>query len=285
VCSVCLAASAGLCPDCARRSARSRTFFRVRVSILLVVLVSVLVYAWKDVSRRHARNDWKRTLSVGLVVARLGPVDDAAVRALRARARELEEILAAERERHHGPGGPRPFEIIVLGPVDVTEKPPAPTGNDVAGLARYAYEKSRYAARIDAEGKLDTHGLDARIYVVARPGRDRSFVEGVSEQGGRVGFVEVDLDDSMVDFTLFVFAHELMHTLGASDKYDASGATMIPVGLAEPDAVPRFPQRFAEIMARTRPVAEGNERAPASLDELRVGPTTAREISWTRDER
>jgi hypothetical protein len=284
ICSVCLSSGAGLCPDCARRAARSRTFFRVRVSILLAVLVGVLLYAWKDVSRRHARNDWKRTLSVGLVVARLGPVDDAAIRALRERARTLEAILAAERERHHGPGGPRPFEISVLGPVDVTERPPAPAGTDVGSLARYTYEKSRYAARLDGAGKLDTRGLDARIYIIARPGRDRSFVEGVSEQGGRVGFVEVDLDDTMVDFALFVFAHELMHTLGASDKYDESGATMIPDGLAEPDAVPRFPQRFAEIMARTRPVAPGNERAPLSLEELRVGPITAREIGWAREQ-
>ena len=62
----------------------------------------------------------------------------------------------------------------------------------------------------------------------------------------------------MVDFALFVFAHELMHTLGATDKYDGAGAALIPSGLAEPDAVPRFPQRFVEVMARNRPVAAGD---------------------------
>jgi len=287
ICAVCLAVSAplGLCPACARRAARSRVFFRLRVSVLLLLLAGVLLYAWKDVSRRRARNDWKRMLSVGLVVVRLGSVDDAAIAALRERARALESILAAERERHHSPGGPRPFEVIVSGPVDVTAPPPALAGTGVLDLARYTYDKSRYAAQIDAAAGIDARGLDARIYVVARPGRDKNFVEGLSEQGGRSGFVQVDLDDTMVDFAIFVFAHELMHTLGATDKYDASGATMIPAGLADPDAVPRFPQRFAEVMARTRPVAPGDERAPLHLEELRVGPVTAQEIGWTRAER
>ena len=126
-------------------------------------------------------------------------------------------------------------------------------------------------------------GLDSRIYLVARPGHahDPNFVEGLSEEGGRVGFVEVDLAATMVDYALFVFAHELFHTLGATDKYDADGVTMIPDGLAEPDLEPRFPQRYVEVMARRRPLAPGKERAPESLRELRVGPLTAREIGWT----
>jgi len=94
--------------------------------------------------------------------------------------------------------------------------------------------------------------------------------------------VEVELDDSMADFALFVATHELFHTLGATDKYDASGQTLIPDGLAEPDRVPRLPQAFAEVMARNRPVEPGVEVPPESLDELSVGPATAREVGWIR---
>jgi hypothetical protein len=105
------------------------------------------------------------------------------------------------------------------------------------------------------------------------------FVEGVSQQGGWVGIVEVELDESMVDFALFVATHELLHTLGASDKYDANG-TIVPDGLAEPDRSPLYPQRFVEVMARHRPIAPGHEVPPDSLTELRVGAVTAREIGW-----
>ena len=47
-----------------------------------------------------------------------------------------------------------------------------------------------------------------------------------------------------------VIAHEILHTLGASDKYDpATRAPLFPIGYAEPEREPRFPQEFAEIMA------------------------------------
>jgi hypothetical protein len=35
-------------------------------------------------------------------------------------------------------------------------------------------------------------------------------------------------------------------------------------------------------MARNRPVSPEEEDPPVSLEELAVGPTTAREIGWTR---
>lgn len=272
----------GLCVDCGDRARRSRTFYRARVTVLLVVLAGVLLYAWKDISGRRARNDWKRTLQVGLVIVRLGPVDDASVAALRARVRALEDTMAAESARYLGPGGVRPIEIVVFGPVDVAEPPPVPAGEGLLDLARYAYAKSRYAARIDDAAGITPSKLDSRIYLLARPGHARgtNFVEGLSEQGGRSGFVEVDLDPTMIDFALFVFTHELCHTLGATDKYDVSGATMIPEGLAEPEASPLYPQRFVEVMAHGRPVAPGKDRAPEGLRELRVGPITAREIGW-----
>jgi hypothetical protein len=107
-------------------------------------------------------------------------------------------------------------------------------------------------------------------------------VEGEGQQGGRLGAVEVDLDGSMVDFALFVAAHELFHTLGATDKYDASGRTLMPAGLASPMLRPLFPQPCAEVMARNRPVGPGSEQPPDRLDELGVGPLTAREVGWLR---
>lgn len=48
----------GLCPECRDRAQRSRRFYRVRVTVLLVVLAGVLLYAWNDISGRRARNDW-----------------------------------------------------------------------------------------------------------------------------------------------------------------------------------------------------------------------------------
>jgi hypothetical protein len=43
---------------------------------------------------------------------------------------------------------------------------------------------------------------------------------------------------------------------------------------------PLYPQSHVEIMARNRPLALGQEVLPESLEELRVGSRTAREIGW-----
>jgi len=89
----------------------------------------------------------------------------------------------------------------------------------------------------------------------------------------------------MVDFALTVVTHELFHTLGATDKYDANGRTLRPSGLVEPNRSPLFPQPLLDVMARNRPIADAAEVPPESLDELAVGPATAREIGWTPLER
>jgi hypothetical protein len=177
-----------------------------------------------------------------------------------------------------------PFMFTFVGPVDAGESPPKAVGAGWIAAARHAWEIWRWTARIDGLTGQDKSAYDSRIYVVARPpaSEEREMVEGESEEGGRVGVVEVELDESMADFGLFVVTHELFHTLGATDKYDETGRALVPAGLAEPNRVPRWPQPYAEVMARNRPVGPGVEVPPESLDELAVGPVTAHEIGWTQ---
>jgi hypothetical protein len=82
---------------------------------------------------------------------------------------------------------------------------------------------------------------------------------------------------------LVVLTHELLHTLGATDKYDLrTGLPLVPGGLGEPDREPTFPQDYAEIMAGRIAVAPRAAVIPDSLDDVLVGADTAREIGWVR---
>ncbi|MCC6897900.1 MAG: hypothetical protein IT377_02935 [Polyangiaceae bacterium] len=258
------------------------TFRRVRVGLLVAVLAVVLLWAWNDVRRRKARTEWKQTVQVALVLLRRGAVDPASVAELKARTRELEARLAQEMARHRGTSEPVPFAFTVYGPIDVGAPPPRPTGDELGALAKHAWDSWQYFRDVDQRAAVEWRAADSRIYLVlqAPASEGKKTVEGQSEQGGRVGSVEVELDSSMVDFALFVAAHELFHTLGATDKYDALGRARVPDGLPEPDRAPLYPQAAAEIMARNRVVAPGNERPPDTLAELSVGPATAREIGW-----
>ncbi len=262
---------------------RSRTFFRIRVAILLTILVGVLLWAWRDVHSRRARRDWDHTLDVAVVLLRTTPMDAAPVHALEVRLATLDAQLSAEMKRYR-PDAPKPFAFAFFGPVDVATAPPEPDGDGVIDLAKHSWSMSRYMSTVDAAAAFDPSAFDVRIYVLVRPPTSalRQMVEGFSEQDGRIGTVSVELDVDSADFALLVVAHELFHTLGATDKYDAQGHSLVPLGLAEPERSPLFPQSFVEIMARNRPVSASEERVPERLAELRVGPTTAREIGWAR---
>ena len=78
-----------------------------------------------------------------------------------------------------------------------------------------------------------------------------------------------------------VLAHELLHTLGASDKYDPrSGQPSVPQGLGDPQAQPLYPQLHGEIMAGRIALGPGEAVIPDRLDQMRIGELTASEIGW-----
>ncbi|NIO43671.1 MAG: hypothetical protein GTO41_28055 [Burkholderiales bacterium] len=78
-----------------------------------------------------------------------------------------------------------------------------------------------------------------------------------------------------------IITHELLHTLGATDKYDlATNQPLYPAGYAEPDIRPLYPQQFSEIMGGRIPVSQVRSVPPQTLDAVLVGPQTAAEIGW-----
>lgn len=261
---------------------RSTTFYRIRLALLLTLFAAVAGYSYYDHQDRAHRNDWDHTLRVAVVLLERGQVDPTATNMVEQRLKLLEAGLERDYRRYRQ--GPKPFELSFFGPATVVRPPPYPSEDNWLDLVIYTYEQWRYTRSVDGALDIDTGDFDSRVYVVARPSFNprAQAVEGYSQQGGRLGFVQVELNQAMVDMVLAVTAHELLHTLGASDKYDAGGFSVVPEGLAEPDRHPRFPQRFVEVMARNRPLGPGREVPIDTVDELRVGPATAREIGWLK---
>lgn len=266
----------------------SRLFFRIRVGILLTILVGLILFAWGDARSRAARNDWSRTLDVAIVLVETGPtgsIDGDVEARLRDRADTLASTLDEEMRRYRDGSPPFSFQIFPV-QAEGLHPPPPPDDEGIVAAARYTWELHRFTSHLDDVAGLAEKRFDSRIYLLASPiaNARRKSVEGLSQEGGRVGLVEVELDASMVDFALFVVAHELLHTLGAVDTYDASGEPRAPEGLADPERVPLYPQDAAEVMARHRAIAVGRSVPPERLDELRVGASTARAIGWLRSQ-
>jgi hypothetical protein len=100
-------------------------------------------------------------------------------------------------------------------------------------------------------------------------------------QAGLLGVVYAYADESLNEPNNVVIAHEVLHALGATDKYDAeTNQPLFPQGYGEPDAEPRYPQAWAEIMAGRIAISDDEAEMPDGLADVLVGPETATEIRW-----
>lgn len=263
-------------------AARRRERYHLRLLFWLLLLAGVLAFAWQR--ERRLRSDWEEPTPVALVLvdASVEGLSPSVVEALERRVPFLEEQLAREFARYRGVNH-RPFHLAFFGPVVVDVPAPRYVPAGLWELVKYNFGLWRFSRRADELAQVDSSAFPVRVYLRARMPRvaSRQAVEGASQQNGPIGLVEVELTESSVDFALFVAAHELFHTRGATDKYGPDGLALFPDGFAEPLQKPLFPQLGTEVMARGRPISSREEEPPGSLEELVVGTITAVEIGWT----
>lgn len=120
-----------------------------------------------------------------------------------------------------------------------------------------------------------------RLFVVYQTGDDnRALQHSLGMQKGLMGLVYAYSLEKQTAQNNVVIAHELLHTVGAQDKYNSFGGPMVPVGLANPARDPVFPQRSAEIMAGRIPTSAYNSYMAESLRSVIINPYTAAEINW-----
>lgn len=125
---------------------------------------------------------------------------------------------------------------------------------------------------------------DIKLFVVYHdPALTPTLAHSVGMQKGLYGVVNVFADRSMMGSNDMITAHELLHTLGATDKYDPRTSQPIhPIGYAEPTKEPLLPQTHAELMGGRIPLTNKKSVTPASLSQVVVGELTAAEIRWLK---
>ena len=256
------------------------SFRRARLVILIGLLFSTIVWAAETEHRKRVRTSWERPIRVGIVML-AGEGANVNVDHWRRGLGTLSSRLDAEMRRWRGAGKP-PFQFELVGPFRWDGAFPLPPPSDhFADRALYMLGLWRVLRDIDGVAGVDQSNWDVRLYVFGArvPGWYGSFAEGVGIQNGEVALVRVSAGGD-ISLPLQVIGHELLHTVGASDKYDDGGHALEPEGLVEPERAPRYPQVHAEWMVGEVPVSPGAGISPSSLDDLSVGPVTAREIGW-----
>ena len=120
-----------------------------------------------------------------------------------------------------------------------------------------------------------------RIFILYQQGQEGvPLAHSLGLQKGLIGIVHAFARPEQNAQNNIVITHELLHTVGATDKYANDGLPNFPQGYAEPHRTPRLPQRRAEIMAGRIPISPTQWKMPASLRDVVVGTETAREINW-----
>ena len=285
------------------REKRRTTVRRWRQRILLAVFVVVAIWGlWMHSLDNHTFA-WERsvTISVVALLDNVGgggtdPAQDARfVQRFMSRSaygrhnfREVEEWVQREYTRHTGDER-KMFEYFLRGPVRLTAPPPALPASDASFMERLRATNRflGYFEEISERKELLLATTDITLFIYFYDDYDESrrklflSYDSVATRRSRMGIIFAPINYSLLGNTCAVVAHELLHPLGASDKYD--GISVYPEGYADPGQNPRYPQELAEIMALGIPVGLGRDEPVRDLQECVVGDVTAREMNWVRD--
>lgn len=250
-------------------------FKKFRLLILLVILATVGLSAWRDNARLTA---WEHTINVALypVAADDSPATASFIRSLdNESVAEIGEWFQ-EQIRAYGKTVLQPVVVRLAPPL--AARPPLPPENAGALDAMLWSLKLRWwASRNDAIAGPKPH---VRLFVLfhdpdIRPQLPHST--GLSK--GHLGLIHAFASRRQHRQNAVVITHELLHTFGASDKYDlGTSLPIFPDGYAEPERNPRHPQTMAEIMGGRIPRDERRADIPPGLGLTLIGPATAGEI-------
>ena len=195
----------------------------IRVLLLLLVLLWAATHTWFE---RVASTGWKHSLWVGIfpVNADGSATAQAYIDTLKtAEFTDIEDFMAREAHRY-GKELAEPVHIVLY--PQVRQVPPQlGRGEGLIGTAWWSLKLRWFAWREAAVSRAPPR---VRLFVLYHdPATLQSVPDSHGMQKGLLGVVHAFALRPMAGSNSIVIAHELLHTLGATDKYDPS--TGVPV--------------------------------------------------------
>jgi hypothetical protein len=254
-------------------------FKLLRIALLLAVLLAVALTTWQD-HQRATR--WHDPLYVAIypIAADDSPVTRAYLAALDAgRFKAIDRFFAREAVRYHLDTS-EPFRTRFRTELQV-RPPQRAVDAGLAATALWSLRLRYWAWRVSGHAHEPE---DIRMFVLYHdPALTPTVPHSLGLSKGLIGVVYAFAAPEMSGANNVVIAHELLHTVGATDKYrPADDAPRFPDGYGDPSQVPLYPQRTAELMAGRRVLTPDTWQQAESLDEVVIGPATAMEIRWLR---
>ena len=257
------------------------SFRNIRVLILLFALASVALYS-KD--QRLVTQGWYKPLDVIIF-----PINADASEKTQAYIDQLSsknftdiDTFIKKQSKNYDLATSTPTNIRLGATVGkLPPKPPLPDANPVK-IALWSLKLRWWTMQNTPDDLSNKHRV--RIFVLYHDVENKEKLEhSLGLQKGLIGIVHAFASKQQAKQNNIVIAHELLHTVGATDKYDANGNPIVPDGLGEPNRKPLFPQQRAEIMAGKVAITGSNAEMPRSLKSCVLGRKTAKEIGWIKE--
>ena len=257
------------------------SFRNFRVLALLIILATVALYG-KD--QKLVTQGWYKTLDI--VVYPINPTNSPIVQryidSLSAQSfSRIDKFIKRESEKYNivssSPTNTKLGQTLTISPPE----PPA-IGSNALDVILWSM-KLRYWIWKNAPDETNDKYLIRMFVLYHDPSVMPQLKHSVGLQKGLVGIVNAFGVKSQSKQNNIVIAHEFLHTVGASDKYDEFGNPVIPDGLGNPNQLPLYPQKKTEIMAGRRALSASHSEMPNSFKRIVIGEKTAREIGWLSD--
>lgn len=256
-------------------------FRKIRIAVLIYVLLFVAVGHFLTISRT---TDWNEPLWVNVYPVNgdqsagtrnyLESLDAASING-------IEEFFARE-AAGFSLSIEKPFRLELAD--QPRSAPPAPpAGPALLATIWWSLKTRWYVTKL--------HWTDDRplpditlLLVYHSPDRSLALDRSTALRKGMVAVANVFAAREMSGANQVIAAHELLHTVGATDKYDpATTLPSFPDGYADPALDPVYPQSHAEIMGGRIPLSARDAAIPPRLDKVVMGPATAYEIGWLEE--
>ncbi|NOZ54304.1 MAG: hypothetical protein GXP08_14430 [Gammaproteobacteria bacterium] len=260
--------------------ARNRFFRKLRIMFLLFVLFVVAVDAWLTKQRT---TDWDSPLRIVVypINADSTEISRQYVSNLTVHTFVPVERYFSEEAAEYGVSLKDPV-TIKLGPVISNIPPKPPDDRNIIKVMWWSLKLRWWVFRVD---DYDGPPVNVRMFLLYHdPGSTQRLAHSLGLEKGLIGVVNAFADDQYAAQNNVVIAHEFLHTLGATDKYDLkTGQPLYPAGFVDVEKKPLYPQEFAEIMAGVIPVSPTQSKMPEKLIDTLIGYQSALEINWVNE--
>lgn len=256
-------------------------FKKIRVAILLSILLFVAV---GEFLAERRSTDWDDTLWVDVYLVNGDQLDSTQRYVDSIDAKEfdgVDEFFAAEAKRY-GVSIDQPFRLNIAGQYR-GELPTPDARPSLLGIMWWSLEMRWLTLKLDWQSSGPKPDIVA-FAIYHKPADSAVLDPSTGLRKGLIAVTNLFASRDERGANQIVLAHELLHTLGATDKYSlASNQPRFPDGFADPALKPLVPQKRAELMAGRIPLDEQHAVMPESLRTVVVGRLTAKEIGWLHE--